>query len=526
VGVSIVLSTPFSSPSRELLSRFPLDQAHLSERFGLVILVTVGESLFDILGLLGTQPATDVRFFARGLYVLAILAGVWWIYFDDVAGTKLREGPVRFLIWQYAHWPMAASLIGTGVALQHMLTVEGVSQVPADLRWLLAGSLAGVFAMVAAIDSVSERRQTDLSDAWRVRARYAFSVVLLLLAAGGARLSPDAFMASCAAICVVQVLIDMTMAPRSDVDRHLGAVTTADLARSRVEEERSSSRRSLNDPIRKGAPPELRQDLYFWFMQGSWTRLLSLLMGGYLALNVVFAGLFMVMDGTIRGADAGSFRDAFSFSVQTFSTIGYGAMSPANAYGDVLVAIEAAVGLLAVALATGLVFAKVARPESKVLFSRPFCITTWNGKKTLMFRAGNARGNEVVDAQITVSILQDELSPEGHHFRRLHDLELTRSRSPIFRLTWTVMHVIDEDSPLAQVDWSAPGEHFLGMIVTIVGHDATYGQTVHARHYYEPSDARADHVFVDMLLGTNDGRLLVDYDLMHQTRPVEPAVTP
>ena len=219
---------------------------------------------------------------------------------------------------------------------------------PADLRWLLAGSLAGSSLWwLPSTASASGARPTCRTPG--VCGHATFSVVLLLLAAGGAALS-DAFMASCAAICVVQVLIDMIMAPRSDFDRHLEAVTTADLARSRVEEERSSSRRSLNDPIRKGAPPELRQDLYFWFMQGSWTRLLSLLMGGYLALNVVFAGLFMVMDGTIHGADAGSFRDAFSFSVQTFSTIGYGAMSPANAYGDVLVAIEAAVGLLAVAL--------------------------------------------------------------------------------------------------------------------------------------------------------------------------------
>src|SRR5204863_5124610 len=97
---------------------------------------------------------------------------------------------------------------------------------------------------------------------------------------------------------------------------------------------------------------------------------------------------------------AKSFADAFYFSVQTFSTIGFGVLTPATPYGNLVVTAEAAVGLLGAALATGLMFAKATRPRSSALFSRVAIITRHDGIPTLIFRVGNARGNDVVDATI------------------------------------------------------------------------------------------------------------------------------
>jgi inward rectifier potassium channel len=524
VGVLLIVAAPLSRPSRALQDGFPIDQAHLSERYGFLTIVVLGEGFVRVLGELASGGrASEPASLLCGSGLLLITIGVWWIYFDDVAGSRLREGRIRWLIWLYAHWPMALFLVGIGVAMELIMGADPLATITADQRWLLGGNLAGAFAMVAAVDSVTERRQAELSDAWRVRARYAFAVVLVLLAGGGAGLSVGVFVASCVAICVGQVVIDMMMAPHADQAHTTDAPTTAELARQQQARgertQRAAARQRVGGAVRLGAPPELRHDLYFWLMEGSWARLVALIVGAYLSMNAVFAGLYLMVDGTITNAAPGSFVDAFAFSVQTMSTIGYGAMAPATPYAHLLVTIEAATGMLGVALATGLMFARASRPEAKMLFSEPFVITQWHGQPTLMFRVGNARGNEVMDASVSVSVLHDEISAEGHHLRRLHDLELVRSRTPIFQLSWTVMHVIDARSPLREVDWSDPERLSLTLVVILSGHDATYAQTVHARHVYQPEDARVGHGFVDVVRRLPDGRLLIDYTHMHDTVP-------
>jgi inward rectifier potassium channel len=139
-----------------------------------------------------------------------------------------------------------------------------------------------------------------------------------------------------------------------------------------------------------------------------------------------------------------------------------------------------------------------------------------NGVPMMTFRVGNARGNDVVDASITVTVLKDEVSHEGEHLRRMHELPLIRSRSPIFTMTWVVMHEIDEKSPLSNVDWRNP-EDLIAIIATMVGHDGTYGQTTYARHIYMPADARIGHRFVDVTHALPDGRTEIDYSLFHDT---------
>ncbi|MDF1561650.1 MAG: hypothetical protein P1V51_01330 [Deltaproteobacteria bacterium] len=156
-------------------------------------------------------------------------------------------------------------------------------------------------------------------------------------------------------------------------------------------------------------------------------------------------------------------------------------------------------------------------PASGWLFSEPIVLTRMNGKDVLMFRVGNARGNEVVDASVSVSLLRDELSPEGHHFRRIHPLELSRSRSPLFTMTWSVMHEIDEASPLFGIDLEDPASGVMGFIATLKGHDGTYGQTTYVRHIYRLEDLKAGHRFVDVISELPDGRLMIDYALFHRT---------
>lgn len=158
-----------------------------------------------------------------------------------------------------------------------------------------------------------------------------------------------------------------------------------------------------------------------------------------------------------------------------------------------------------------------------MLFSDKVTISRRNGVPTLIFRVGNVRGSEIVDAQISVSVLKEEITPEGHHLRRLFDLPLERSRTPVFYLTWTVMHPIDEASPLFGADLDHPEQCVLALIALLSAHDGSYGQTTYARHLYTPSDIRPWHRFVDVLSQLPDGRALINYDVFHDVVPDPPA---
>lgn len=271
------------------------------------------------------------------------------------------------------------------------------------------------------------------------------------------------------------------------------------------------------DARRIGTPRHLRRDLYLYLVDGSWLRLIVALAILYTLANTVFAGLYLLEAGSIRGAEASGFAQAFFFSVQTLSTIGFGGLIPGSLYGNTLVAVESAVGVFALAIVTGLVFAKVSRPRASALFSDGMVVTQFYGRPTLMFRVGNALGNEVVEADVSLTALTEELSPEGHHLHRLRDLKLVRSHQPLFVLSWTVMHRIDESSPLYGVDWTSPDNPITGFLATFTGHDDSYGQTTHARHQYSAGEVQPGRRFVDIIHRHDNKRLLVDYSLINDT---------
>lgn len=523
IGVLTILFAPVSKHSRELAERYPLDMEHLAERYGLLTIIVLGESFVKVLSYLAaSEYGLEASALMKAGASLFITCSVWWIYFDDVAGAELKEERGGWVIWLYGHLPLAIGITGLGVAVKKMISFD-MSQPPdSAYRWLVCACLALVFFSVAVIDSVTERKNAELSDSARVNARFASVVLVLLIAQIGSTMTSGLFLSIITAICLGQIVFDIMMAPFEHGAEFEESIPTAELARRSDQEKGARSKqrkRKLGTAIRRGAPSELRRDLYFFFMEGSWTRLLFTLGFVYLMVNCFFAALYLIEPGSIAGAEDATFGEAFAFSIQTMSTIGYGAMSPATAYGDMIVALEAAVSILGVALATGVMFAKASRPQSSVLFSEPMIITQYDGKPTLMFRVGNARGNEVVEASIKVSVLCDEITAEGHHMRRMYDLELVRDRSPFFTLSWQVMHVIDEKSPLYEVDWDNPAARIILFAVTMNAHDATYSRETYARHVYLPHDVEPNHHFVDVISETEDGEMVIDFTHFHMVEP-------
>jgi inward rectifier potassium channel len=275
--------------------------------------------------------------------------------------------------------------------------------------------------------------------------------------------------------------------------------------------------RPVSEAIRIGQPSAPLADLYYRLIEGSWWRLFALFIGLFILANVGFALLYTMEPEGISSSHDGSFIDSFFFSVQTISTIGYGTMSPQTPTAHAIVTAEAMVGLVGVAVGTGLVFAKFARPTARVLFSNCAVITQRNRMPVLMLRVANARGNEVVEASIRVAVLKTEVSPEGHRMRRVFDLDLLRRTSPIFALSWLVIHDIDENSPLFGETVQSLADDRMIFIVTMTGIDATFSTQVYARHVYSWHDIRWNHRFIDVITNLDDGRIQIDYTKFHDT---------
>jgi inward rectifier potassium channel len=268
-------------------------------------------------------------------------------------------------------------------------------------------------------------------------------------------------------------------------------------------------------PGARNGIPRLTSDLYHRLLTASWILFFAVIAVAYFAFNVVFAVLYKLQDGSI--ANARGFADAFFFSVQTMATIGYGDMRPATFYANAVVSLEVLLGLVGFALATGVIFNRFSRPTARVIFSGVAVVTRHDGHPTLMFRAANQRRNLILEAQVTLTLARNEVTKEGMSIRRLRDLPVERQRSPLFSLSWTVLHVIGERSPLFQATRDELTAQGAELIATIIGIDETLAQPVYARHSYAADKIQFNRRLADVLIRAPDGSQTVDYARFHDT---------
>jgi len=254
-------------------------------------------------------------------------------------------------------------------------------------------------------------------------------------------------------------------------------------------------------------------DFYARLLRAPWYRVILLFATFYAVANALFAALYLLAGDAIQNARPGSFLDAFSFSVQTMATIGYGAMSPRGVAGNVLVLAESFTGLVALALATGIVFSKFARPRAGVLFSHRAVISVRNGVPSLMLRIANSRGSDIADAAVRVTALITEITAEGELMRRFHDLTLMRDKSPLLLMSWLIIHPIDERSPL---HGRSPADFAdIQIYASATGIDGVYGQTVYAYHLYTAAHLVHGGRFADVIRALPDGRRELDLRKFH-----------
>lgn len=259
---------------------------------------------------------------------------------------------------------------------------------------------------------------------------------------------------------------------------------------------------------------------YHALLTMSWPAFIALLASSYALLNVAFALIYLSCgSNALQTATppelSPRFLKAFFFSIDTFSTIGYGNIVPVGRAANLIVCVEAFCGLLGFALATGLLFARFSRPTAKILFSEPAIVAPYNGFSAFEFRIINARNNQIIELNARVLLSKFE-NADGNRIRRYHALQLEREKVVFFPLSWTIVHPIDENSPmfgLSREDLINSDAEFL---ILLTGTDETFSQTVHARSSYRADEVVWGAKFVNVYKYDHDGHILgVDMDRFH-----------
>ena len=274
-------------------------------------------------------------------------------------------------------------------------------------------------------------------------------------------------------------------------------------------------------PVRRSSASSISStftDFYHFVVRMTWPRFLASFVVVFLLTNLIFGFLFYLQEDSIAGLKDPGFLGYFFFSVQTVATIGYGAMYPQTLYGHILVTIEAMMGLLGLGMFAALAFARLSLPRSRVVFSQPVVITTFDGVPALMFRVANERNNRIIGAEVELSLFIQQTTQEGFGMRRVYDLGLVRNHTPILTMTWLVIHPINEKSPLFSLSQEALGKADFSLIATIKGLDETVSQTIQSIHTYAYDDIRWNHRFVDLFRKTEPGAgPSIDLTLIHET---------
>lgn len=268
--------------------------------------------------------------------------------------------------------------------------------------------------------------------------------------------------------------------------------------------------------IKIGGPSPLA-DLYYWVMEMSWPLFVALVCVLFLLVNLLFGAIYAALPGQILNARPHSLIDGFFFSVDTLGTVGYGGMTPASHLAHAIASVEILAGLFFSATMTGLIFARFARPRESLQFSKVAVIGDHDGRRALMVRVASMRSRPLADAQAQMSFLQSQHLANGRLFRSLVALPLVRDVNPMLGLSWTLVHMLSDDSPVLQS--LASDERFL-LTVTIGGVDTLLASPSQGGIRYDREHVMIDHEFVDVISDEN-GAIRLDMTLLHDTRPMQ-----
>ena len=269
--------------------------------------------------------------------------------------------------------------------------------------------------------------------------------------------------------------------------------------------------------ITEGLALNFWADISHRCLTASWPSFIAGAALVFLGFNAVFAVFYWIGDQPISNVPGGAYIDYLYFSIETLSTAGYGDMHPQTHYGHFIATVELFTGIFSMSLMTGLIFARFSRPNARLLFANNPVISAHEGSPTLMVRLANERQDIIGNATARLWMFKNTVTAEGHPFRRFYELPLLRNESPALALSWTLHHVIDENSPLYGLHPEDLEAANVSFVVVVSGYDVVAAQTVHARKLYDHPDLRFGHRYVDVLTVSEDGKVRIDYGRFHDT---------
>jgi inward rectifier potassium channel len=262
-------------------------------------------------------------------------------------------------------------------------------------------------------------------------------------------------------------------------------------------------------------------DLYHRSMTVYWPVFFGSAAALFVALNMIYAFLYWLGPDPIANVapNLPLPLSLFYFSIETLATVGYGDMHPQTNYGHLVATVEIFTGMTFLAVMTGLIFARFSRPRARFVFAQHAVVTTYQGQPTLMIRIANARHNTISQATARLWMFRLEHTKEREQFRRYYELKLDRREHPLFSLSWTLLHIIDDESAFK----GASPDSFIdaegALILNVDGIDDNSAQRLYARHIYSRSDIRWGHRYRDITSLSEKGRLVLDYAKFHDVVP-------
>jgi inward rectifier potassium channel len=260
---------------------------------------------------------------------------------------------------------------------------------------------------------------------------------------------------------------------------------------------------------------------FHYLINISWTKFLLIVFAGFVGVNLFFAILYQlagIENLTNAAAQDGlqTFLNTFFFSVQTFATVGYGGIHPTGILSNIIASLESMTGILSFALATGLLYGRFSKPSAKILFSDKAIIAPFKEGKALMFRVANSRDNILMEMEANAMMTSLDKG-DGRFIRKYFPLKLEIKFIYFFPLPWTIVHPIDEESPLYGKTAKDLEELEAELLIMVKGFDDSFSQHVISRSSYKYDEIEWDVKFVRAYTTDESGETIVDLEKVSET---------
>lgn len=271
--------------------------------------------------------------------------------------------------------------------------------------------------------------------------------------------------------------------------------------------------------VKKGSSRGIR-DIFKYLVEISWSKFFLILFSGYIFLNILFTCVYLIFGfENIAGIDPNEgpvFFQAFFFSIQTFTTVGYGTLAPLGIPTQSVAAVEAFVGFLSFSLATGLLYGRFSRPRSKLKFADHFVYSKYEDGYSFKFKMTNLRDVVLQEVEAKIIVMFNKKGEDGQFTRAYYLLPLTLPTIEIMALTWTIVHKIDEESPFWQKTPEEIREQQPEFLVLVNGFDEIYAERTRARKSYIAEDIIWNKNFATIFSSRDDGKVEMDVNDLNQ----------